>query len=84
MLPVRCCCSFPWLQCMPELQLVSMLAETVTEVCLTQGARALGWPPAPWLPAQLSPTPNRVLAPGQVRTAVFAASDVWAAAPSKG
>lgn len=81
---------FQWLQCMPELELRSMLSETVTKVSLTQGARAQEWPPAPWplvqpsLSPSLSPTPTPAWAPGRARTPVFAASGVWAAAPSEG
>lgn len=81
---------FQWLQCMPELQLQlrSMLSETVTKVSLTQGARAQEWPPAPWPLVQpspsLSPPPTPAWALGRARTPVFAASGVWAAAPSEG
>lgn len=71
---------------MPELQLQlrSMLSETVTEVSLTQGGRAQEWPPVPWPLVQPSPSLTPAWAPGQARRPVFAASGVWAAAPSEG
>lgn len=59
-----------------------MLSETVTEVCLTQGARAQEWPPALRLLAPPSLTP--AWAPGRAWTPVFAANGVWAATPSTG
>ena len=61
-----------------------MLSETITEVCLTQGAQAPELPLVPWPLLWLSPTPKPAWAPARERTPVFAASGVWAAAPSEG
>ncbi len=62
----------------------SMLSETVTEVSLTQGEWAQEWPPALWPLLQPSPSLTPAWAPGRARTPEFAASGVWAAAPSEG
>lgn len=63
-------------------------AETVTEVSLTQGARAQEWPPALWPLMQPSPSLSLTQTPvwvlGRARMPRFAAICVWAAAPSEG
>lgn len=60
-----------------------MPTKTLTKVSLTQWAQTRGQPPQPlWL--LLAPPPTLSRARGPAMMPVFAASGVWAAAPSRG